>query len=285
MTNSAAGPDPRLTAIAAALPDVLVAVDFDGTLAPIVRDPGSSRPAPGAVEVLVRLAGAGATVAVVTGREAAVVNRLGGLDRIPGVLIEGVYGAQQLRHGTLSALETPPAMRAARAEVDAVLEGASTDPDLWVEDKDVSFVVHARQSADPERAMVDITDAVVQLAARHALELHPGKQVLELRVPGIDKGRALTALLADLDPAALLWAGDDLGDVPAFVALADWRARTGRPALGVAVAPAPSADPLAGRADDPLAPELVEVADLTVGGPVELVELLTRLLQPRTAAS
>src|SRR6185312_10732075 len=57
-------------AIVAAPERALVALDYDGVLAPIVDDPDQAVPAPGAIETLRRLAGRVGTLAVVTGRPA-----------------------------------------------------------------------------------------------------------------------------------------------------------------------------------------------------------------------
>ena len=65
--------------------DALIALDFDGTLAPIVPDPRAARPVPGVIEVLARLVGRIGTLAVITGRSAPDAVVLGGLDEIPGV--------------------------------------------------------------------------------------------------------------------------------------------------------------------------------------------------------
>lgn len=278
MTDPAPDPldDPRLAAVAAGLDGGLVALDFDGTLAPIVRDPESSRPVDGAVDALRALAARGTRIAFVTGREAQTVIRLGGLEAIPGLLVDGVYGAQQVRGGALTVLPTPPEMAAARAEVDGVLAAAGADPDVWVEDKDVSFVVHTRLAVDPDAAFAQVAGPVTALVDRHGLEIHPGKQVLEVRVPGVDKGGALGDLLDELDPATLLWAGDDLGDIPAFERLRAWREQTGRPAVGIGVRPAASPDPLAG-ADTDIDPRVAAVADLVVDGPEAVAALLERL--------
>lgn len=273
-------PDPfaghDLEALAAALRHGLVALDFDGTLAPIVRDPETSRPVDGTHEALRDLAAHGTRIALITGRGAETVVRLGGFDDFPGLLVDGVYGAQRLRDGELSVLATPPGMVAARAEVDGVLAAAGADPDVWVEDKDISFVVHTRLAANPDAAYDVVRQPVADLAARHGLEVHAGKQVVEVRVPGVDKSHALDAILDELDPAALLWAGDDLGDIPAFERLRAWRDTTGRPALGVGVRPAGSPDPLAG-ADTEIDPAVAAVADVVVDGPPAVVELLRRL--------
>ncbi|MBN9619387.1 MAG: trehalose-phosphatase, partial [Actinobacteria bacterium] len=132
------------------LDGALIATDFDGTLAPLVPDPEASRPVPGAVDALVALAGKGARIAVVTGREAAVAVRLGGLDAVPGIVVAGLYGVQTWSAGILHSPESPPVVDALRARLPEALDGA--DPDVWIEDKGLSLVVHARRAADPPAA-------------------------------------------------------------------------------------------------------------------------------------
>ena len=58
----------RLSDIAACLSGALIALDFDGTLAPMVLDPSTSRPVAGVIDTLAALAGTGARIAIVTGR-------------------------------------------------------------------------------------------------------------------------------------------------------------------------------------------------------------------------
>jgi trehalose 6-phosphate phosphatase len=64
--------------------------------------------------------------------------------------------------------------------------------------------------------------------------VRPGKEVLEICIPGIDKGTAIRELLSD-DPAAAFYAGDDLGDLPAIAEVNAWAVRSGRPKLTVGV--------------------------------------------------
>ena len=85
-------------AIVSASERALIALDYDGVLAPIVADPDQAVPAPGAIESLRRLAGQVGTLAVVTGRPAEVVVRLGGLDSVPGLLVEGLDGRRLTPH-------------------------------------------------------------------------------------------------------------------------------------------------------------------------------------------
>src|SRR3954468_9288456 len=78
--------------LAAVLADparAVVAVDFDGTLAPIVERPDDVRPAPGAVDALAALAVAVGRCAVVTGRGAEDVVRLAGLEVVDRLHVLG----------------------------------------------------------------------------------------------------------------------------------------------------------------------------------------------------
>ena len=92
-----------VTAVRADLPHALVALDFDGTLAPLVPDPAASRPLPGTVTALRTLARRGTLVAVITGRDARTAIELGGFDAVPGLVVEGLYGAETW-HDVLNAL-------------------------------------------------------------------------------------------------------------------------------------------------------------------------------------
>lgn len=241
----------------------LVALDYDGVLAPIVAEPSEAWPAPGAVEVLRRLAGQVGTLAVVTGRPAEVVVALGGLDWVPGLVVEGQYGAERWEAGTLTTPDEPPGVAALRAELPGALAAAGADPAVWVEDKRLALVVHTRRAADPDGELARLAPALRGLAAGHGLAAHPGRMVLELRPPGFDKGGVLRRLVGAAAPGAVLFAGDDVGDLPAFAVVAELRA-AGTPGLAVASASAE-------------APEVAERADLAVDGPPGIVSLLTAL--------
>lgn len=241
------------------LAGALVATDFDGTLAPLVPDPERSRPVPGTVEALTALAGRGAQVAVITGRDARTVLRLGGLAAVPGVVVAGLYGMETWQDGTLSTPDTPEAIDRLRERLPAVLERG--DPDVWLEDKRLSLVVHARKAADPDAALAALHEPVANLAAELGFEVHPGSDVLELRLPGYDKAGALARLAADHE--AVLFLGDDLGDLPAFGEVRRLR-DSGRTAYGVGVRSSNVA-------------ELDGAADAYVEDPVAAVALLTEL--------
>ena len=248
-----------LDALRARLPDAVVAVDYDGTLAPIVDRPEDAVPAAGAVAALTALAPRVRALALVTGRPADVVVELGGLAEVPGLVVLGQYGLQRWSAGDLTTPDPLPGVGRLRAELPALLaaEGAH------LEDKGIALVVHTRRAPDPAGALERLTPVVGRLAQDAGLELHPGRLVLELRPPGSDKRGALLSLCEPL-PSAVLFAGDDRGDLPAYDAVDELR---GRGVHGVLVCSASDEGP----------PALRERADVVVDGPAGVVELLASL--------
>jgi trehalose 6-phosphate phosphatase len=241
----------------------LVALDFDGTLAPISPHPEDARPVAGALQVLNDVRATGATLAIVTGRTVSSVLEVSGFGDIPGIVVYGIHGAERWQAGSLRMAEAPPGLEKLRAGLPGLVADLVREPDLWIEDKGLSLVVHARLTAQPERVLERLRGPVGEAAAAVGLGVRPGREVLEICIPGIDKGTALRELL-DSDPAAALYAGDDVGDVAAMAEVKAWAERSGRPGFTVAVGPADG--PLAGQ------------ADVTVPDPRALLELLASLL-------
>ena len=247
----------------AALSSGLVALDFDGTLAPISPRPGDARPLGGVDQVLRDVRATGATLAIVTGRTVAALLRVSGFGAIPGIVIYGTHGAQRWQAGRLRAPAPPAGLDELRVSLPPLV--TSVGPDLWIEDKGLSLVIHARLTADPERVLGILRAPVGAAAAAAGLGVRPGKEVLEICIPGLDKGTALRELLSD-DPAAAFYAGDDLGGLPAIQAVNAWAERSGRPALTVGVS-------ASGRGP------VAEQAGLTVPDPQVLLSLLRQILR------
>ncbi|MFD8935402.1 trehalose-phosphatase [Streptomyces sp. NPDC059578] len=261
------------TALAALLADprhTVVGLDFDGTLAPIVADPDRARAHEGAVPALTALAPEVRAVAVITGRPAPVAVRNGGFEGAEGLdhlVVLGHYGAERwdAATGTLSAPPPHPGVDAVRTELPGVLAAAGDWPGTWTEDKGRAVAVHTRRADDPQGAFDALRGPLGALAARHGLIVEPGRLVLELRPPGVDKGVALTEYVRETGARAVLYAGDDLGDLPAFAAVAALR-KEGVPGLLVC----------SGSTE---VTELAERADLVVDGPAGVVALLDALAQ------
>jgi trehalose 6-phosphate phosphatase len=223
-----------ITEIRPLLGRTVVATDFDGTLAPLTPNPEESAPVDGTIAALQQLAARGAQVAVITGRDAETVVRLGGLDAVPGVVVEGLYGLEQWRDGELTSPETPEPIHRLTERLPDVLAGAGAAPEVWIEDKRLSLVVHTRRAADPDAELGKLRGPVERLARELRLEAHPGSQVLEVRIPGYDKAGAVDRLVEEFRPAGLLYLGDDLGDIPAFERVRELR-DTGLVAYAVGV--------------------------------------------------
>jgi trehalose 6-phosphate phosphatase len=269
MTDTGPLPRPRTPegrdALAALIREpgrALVALDFDGTLSPIVADPDAARAHPGAAAALGRLAGVIGTLAIITGRPAAVAVELGGFSGVPGLIVLGHYGWERWQDGTLTSPPPPPGVAAARAELPRVLAGA---PDgTWAEDKGNAVAVHTRRAANPQGAFDALRGPLDALAARTGLTVEPGRLVIELRPGGTDKGTALGALVGERHPGAIMFCGDDLGDVPGFEAVRKLR-DSGIPGLTVC----------SGSAET--AAELADATDLVVDGPDGIVAFLESL--------
>ena len=254
-----------LAAIVADPGHALIALDFDGTLAPIVSEPAAARPHPDVLPALQRLASGIGTLAIITGRPAPVAVELGSFAGIPGLIVIGHHGFERWEGGKLTSPPPPPEVARARARLPGALAAAGAAEGTWVEDKGHALVVHVRRAADPQAALARLTGPMAELAAGAGLDSKPGRMVIELRPSGIDKGTALTTLIAERDPAAVLFAGDDLGDLPAFEAVRAARA-AGRE--GVAVC---------SGSDEVTA--LAAAADLVLEGPKEVGALLAALAE------
>jgi len=241
----------------------LIATDFDGTLAPIVADPREARADPGAVGGLRELAGVVGTLAVITGRPAAEAVELGGFGGISGLIVLGHYGWERWEEGAVTAPEPPPGVAAARERLPGVLADAGAAEGVRIEDKGSALAVHTRGAADPAGALAALREPLAGLAAEVGLVVEPGRLVIELRPPGMDKGSALTALVAERKAGPVLFAGDDLGDLAAFGAV---RALRGDGHPGVTVCSA------SGEVS-----ELAAEADLVVDGPGGVAALLGSL--------
>ncbi|MCM3298858.1 trehalose-phosphatase [Streptomyces pseudogriseolus] len=248
----------------------LIGLDFDGTLAPIVPDPEQARAHPDAVPALAALAPKVASVAVVTGRPPGVAVRHGGFAGVPGLehlVVLGHYGAERWEAvtGSVTAPAPHPGVAAARAELPGLLDRVGAWQGTWIEEKGRAVAVHTRRASDPQAAFEALREPLTDLATRHGLVVEPGRMVLELRPPGMDKGVALLRYAREIGAESVLYAGDDLGDLAAFTAVDKLR---GSGVPGVLVC--------SGSEE---VTELRERADLVVDGPSGVVGLLRALAE------
>jgi trehalose 6-phosphate phosphatase len=223
-------------------------LDLDGTLAPIVATPDLARVLPEVPGVLARLVGRLAVVAVVSGRRSEQVRRLVDVDGVEAV---GTHG-----------LETePPIAPDALREIRDVASAVGA----WVEPKGAAAAVHFRGVEDPREAAAAAEPALAAVAAAHGLELLGGKRILELIPTGrARKGGAVERLARERRLEAVVFAGDDVGDLDAFATLGRLRDE-GIWTCGVVA-----------RGPETVA-EVAEAGDLIVDGPTGVVRLLTAI--------
>ena len=259
-------------ALVRAADDLIVGLDFDGTLAPIVEDPESAHIHPDAPEVLVRLAAQVRAVAVVTGRPARQVLALGGLEDVGNAIGEsgrelfvlGQYGNERWTSTQRRVISPKPPRGLATfvSELPRLVRHAGADG-AWIEEKGLAVAVHTRRLEDPTAAYERLLPVLGEAAKRHELDVEPGRAVIEIRAHGMDKGAAVRRLVEELEARAVLFGGDDLGDVEAFKAVEQLR---GQGLSGVLVCSA---------SDEQGA--LAEMADLVVPGPAGVLDVLRRL--------
>jgi trehalose-phosphatase len=205
-------------------PRLLVACDYDGTLAPIVEDPEQARPHPESVGALRSLAGLHeTTTAVISGRA---LRDLATLSRLPSeVHLVGSHGSE-FDVGFVHALdETARALHTrVELELERLTEGA---PGVHLEVKPASIAVHVR------RAEAGVAERVLDAVRSgpctwDGVQVTEGKAVVELAVIHTDKGHALDVLRHQVSATAAIFVGDDVTDEKAF-------ARLSGPDVGVKV--------------------------------------------------
>jgi trehalose 6-phosphate phosphatase len=183
---------------------LLVALDFDGTLAPLVTDPHDARLPPATRRALHRVATRFPCV-VISGRAREDV--LGRLGRIPLAQVIGNHG-----------IEPSPAARAAARHVARwkrqLQKALGGEQRVTIEDKRYSLAVHFRKAVVKARARKAILDAAAALGHARVVQ---GKLVVNL-VPADapHKGTALQETRRRLGCEAAIYVGDDDTDEDAF---------------------------------------------------------------------
>lgn len=198
---------------------LLVALDFDGTLAPLVDDPADSRALPGAIDAIRDLITLPRTVvAVISGRGLESLDEVGGMPQ--GVLLVGSHGAQlRLTDGhDRSALTEADLAR--RESLSAILAEAADVAGVWIEEKPTGFAVHTRLATPDDGVRAhDQARRAVEAAGLEGITMRAGKQVLEFSVVAATKGDAIELLRAESGADVIVFAGDDVTDEDGFLRL------------------------------------------------------------------
>src|SRR6478735_1042110 len=229
---------------------LLVAMDFDGTMAPIVDRAQDARPLPRSAAAFAGLAVLPrTTTALISGRALASLREVAS----PPVdtLLIGSHGAE----AWLGPGSTELALEEVRAELAGIVAEA---PGTSLEDKPAGVVLHTRQAED-DVAEDAVAAARSVLQDRKGVFLKEGKRVLETSVVNASKGEGVTFLRQATGATAVLFAGDDVTDADAF-----GRLEPGDVGVKVGLD--------------------VTQAQYRVEAPVHIAELLEALLQERSIA-
>ena len=250
----------------------VVGLDFDGTLSPIVEDPEAAHIHPDAGEVLVELADVVRAVAVITGRPARQALALGGLDEVGNAIGEagkelyvfGQYGNERWSSTQRRVVSPRPPHGLATflGRLPGVLRRDDAG-DAYVEDKGLAVAVHTRRLADPARRLRPAAAGArgAGRAARPHGRARPQRDRGPLARHGQGPGRPHPR--RGDSAGGFLFAGDDLGDLEAFEAVAALRDE-GMPTLLVCSLSAEES-------------ALLELADVVVRGPEGVLDLLRQL--------
>lgn len=296
------GPAPSATAEVAlrdlaTADSLLLALDFDGVLAPLQDDPSTSRMVPESAAAIAALAGLPDTrVALVSGRDIATLRRLSEAPDSAWLIgshgAEAELGSDAARKGTSSLLRSPeltPAEAEMLAAIDTHLDafehtlpGADEHPgsaaamgandsgnangpsDFLIERKPYSRTVHTRGIA-PEAAAALHEHALDVVEEFPDIRVIEGHDITELAVKQATKGDGIRLLARAGEPTAMGYLGDDVTDEDAFAALDELTdSRALNAGLTVKVGSAPTR------------------ASWRIADPAAVAELLGRLVAVRT---
>jgi len=198
---------------------IILGLDFDGTLAPIVPEPERAAPDPQALPLLTELSHCLQRVVIISGRDTDfLVSRL----PVRGALFIGNHGLEERDGGASRVVdEVQPYLARLRRAADAVEALSQAQArGIVIERKRATVSIHFRKAEDPSASRAALQPALEEIARHQHLQLQPGRLVWELRPPlELDKGEVLRRLAAKLQPAGMLYAGDDRSDADAFSAL------------------------------------------------------------------
>ena len=218
-------PQPLSSALTGALRELarvkrlLVALDFDGTLAPEVDSPDAARAIPEARDAVLRLLALPNTrVALVSGRS---LRSLVAVADLPDTtLLVGSHGIE-IRLDDPSDRVSLDTAELEQVEVlhEVLGEVADSIDQVWLETKPAGFALHTRLATVHDSRVAHLVALSEAQAEVENLTVREGKNVLEFSVRSTTKGEAVEHLRRYTAADAVFYAGDDVTDEDAFAAL------------------------------------------------------------------
>ncbi len=201
---------------AAGVPGLLVACDYDGTLAPIVPNPADAQPLPAAAAAVEELAALPSTVvALISGRALSTLAQLSGAsDRVHLV---GSHGSE-FDTGFVQPIDAAASalLHQITTELNTI---AAQYPGVAVELKPASVALHVRNASAGDGAKA--LERAAQAAESWRAQVTDGKAVKEFAVIHTDKGQAVGILRGRHHASSVVYIGDDVTDEKAFRRMLD----------------------------------------------------------------
>ena len=197
---------------------ILIALDFDGTLAPLVQDPEASRmilPAHKALENLTTLPGV--AIAIVTGRAIDSVKRVA--DPLNEWFLVGSHGIEVLSPGEVTDYETPWLVPGDLTSGFEAVVAAHSGTRL--EQKPFGLALHTRGVEEQLARQAEAAAHEVCSEWGGALVVRTGYGIVECSIQDATKGDGIAEVRRRLNPTAVLFAGDDRTDEDGFAVLGE----------------------------------------------------------------
>jgi len=200
-----------------------ILLDIDGTILDFAPSPLQVRVPEDLKRTLTRLGQlTGGAVALVSGRS------IGDIDRIFSPLqlaAIGVHGAQMRLDGS-GPVQTrvAPLSETLKRKLAKVADLA---PGILVEDKGYSLALHYRLVPAKAHEVVSAIGGICESAPQEAVEILPGKFVVDIKPAGINKGDAVVELMRHAPFAGRqpIFIGDDTTDLSVFDIIPKFRGR------------------------------------------------------------
>jgi len=212
----------------ARVPNLLLASDFDGTLAPLVDDPMTAKPHRESSTAIRSLAEQSNTyVSIISGRS---LRDLAALSRFPEeIRLVGSHGSEFEIGFAKDLTEKQTTLR---QKILDDTQKIATKYSARLETKPAGIAFHLRELDEQtkQQALAEMVDGPCKEPGSFVME---GKDVIEISVLGKNKGHALTKLRSQVGATAVLYLGDDTTDEAAFETLSG-------PDLAIKVGPGPT---------------------------------------------
>lgn len=221
MTTTDVSPQHLAEQIVARPRPLLVGLDVDGVLAPIVERADQAALLPGVDDALARLLAiapaAQLAIAVVSGRA---VDDLGARYAFDaGIAVVGSHGLE-VRDGAPLALDADEAHTLDQLTTLADAAARDAGSGAWVERKPASSVLHVRE-ADPATAATVVEQLTSLASLVPGAHVKRGHAVVELMARSTSKATAMAELRRATGAATVVFVGDDHTDEEVFATLDD----------------------------------------------------------------